>query len=105
MALLIIGRSVENAGALQYHSAGSIPVEAFRKTCKRTEMEISEIRDYVSNEFEKAKQIMEGVAEYYVQSDDKEDDIGLVQFYNGMVIAYNNVLKTIDDSLETHQST
>lgn len=68
-------------------------------------MEISEIRDYVSNEFEKAKQIMEGVTEYYVQSDDKEDDIGLVQFYNGMMVAYYNVLKTIDDSLETHQST
>ena len=68
-------------------------------------MEISEIRDYVSNEFEKAKQIMEGIAEYYVQNSDKEDDISLVQFYNGMVIAYNNVLKTIDDSLETHQST
>ena len=68
-------------------------------------MEISEIRDYVSNEFEKAKQIMEDLAEYYVQNSDKKDDISLVQFYNGMVIAYNNVLKTIDDSLETHQST
>ena len=68
-------------------------------------MEISEIRDYVSEEFEKAKQIMEGVAEYYVQSDDKEDDIGLVQFYNGMVIAYSKVLKTIDDLLKAHQST
>ena len=68
-------------------------------------MEISEIRDYVSNEFEKAKQIMKGIAEYYVQSDDKEDDIGLVQFYNGMVVAYYNMLKTIDDLLETHQST
>ena len=68
-------------------------------------MEISEIRDYVSNELEKAKQTMKDVIEYYVQSDDKEDDIGLVQFYNGMMIAYYNVLKTIDDSLETHQST
>ena len=68
-------------------------------------MEISEIRDYVSNELEKAKQTMKDVVEYYVQSDDKEDDIGLVQFYNGMMIAYYNVLKTIDDSLETHQST
>ena len=67
-------------------------------------MEISEIRDYVSNELEKAKQTMKDVVEYYVQSDDKEDDIGLVQFYNGMMIAYYNVLKTIDDSLETHQS-
>ena len=60
-------------------------------------MEISEVRDYVSKEFEKAKKIMEDIAEYYVQHSDKEDDIGLVQFYNGMVIAYNNVLKTIDD--------
>ena len=68
-------------------------------------MEISEIRDYVSSELEKAKQTMKDVVEYYVQSDDKEDDIGLVQFYNGMMIAYYNVLKTIDDSLETHQST
>ena len=68
-------------------------------------MEISEIRDYVSNELEKAKQTMKDVIEYYVQSDDTEDDIGLVQFYNGMMIAYYNVLKTIDDSLETHQST
>ena len=65
-------------------------------------MEISEIRDYVSKEFEKVKKIMEDVAEYYVQHSDKEDDIGLVQFYNGMVIVYNNVLKTIDDSSETH---
>ena len=68
----------------------------------RIEMEISEIRDYVSKEFEKVKKIMEDVAEYYVQHSDKEDDIGLVQFYNGMVIAYNNVLKTIDDSSGTH---
>ena len=60
-------------------------------------MEISEIRDYVGKEFEKVKKIMEDVAEYYVQHSDKEDDIGLVQFYNGMVIAYNNVLKTIED--------
>ena len=97
MALLIIGRSVENAEALQYHSAGSIPVGAFRKACKRIEMEISEIRDYVSKEFEKVKKIMEDLAEYYVQHSDKEDDIGLAQFYNGMVIAYNNVLRAIDD--------
>ena len=65
-------------------------------------MEISEIRDYVSKEFEKVKKIMEDVAEYYVQNSDKEDDIGLVQFYNGMVIAYNNVLKTIEDLPGTH---
>ena len=65
-------------------------------------MEISEIRDCVSKEFEKVKKIMEDIAEYYVQNGDKEDDIGLVQFYNGMVIAYNNVLKTIDDLPGTH---
>ena len=68
-------------------------------------MEVSEIRDYVSKEFERVKKVMEDLAEYYVQNSDKEDDISLAQFYNGMVIAYNNVLKTIDDSLETHQST
>ena len=68
-------------------------------------MEISEIRDYVSNELERVKKIMEDLAEYYVQNSDKKDDISLVQFYNGMMIAYNKVLKTIDDSLETHQST
>ena len=65
-------------------------------------MEISEIRDYVSKEFEKAKKIMEDIAEYYVQNSDKEDDIGLAQFYNGMVIAYNNVLRTIDNLPGTH---
>lgn len=63
----------------------------------RTEMEISEIKDYVSNELERVKKIMEDLAEYYVQNSDKKDDISLVQFYNGMMIAYNNVLKTIDD--------
>ena len=68
-------------------------------------MEDSEIRDYVSKEFERVKKIMEDLAEYYVQNSDKEDDISLVQFYNGMMVAYNNVLKTIDDLLETHQST
>ena len=68
----------------------------------RIEMEISEIRDYVSKEFERVKKTMEDLAEYYVQSSDKKDDISLVQFYNGMVIAYNNVLKTIDDSSGTH---
>ena len=30
MALLITGRSMENAGALQYHSIGSIPIGAFK---------------------------------------------------------------------------
>ena len=69
---------------------------------RRIEMEISEIRDYVSKEFEKVKKIMEDIAEYYVQNSDKEDDIGLAQFYNGMVIAYNNVLKAIDDLPGTH---
>ena len=68
----------------------------------RIEMEISEIRDYVSKEFERVKKIMEDLAEYYVQNSDKKDDISLVQFYNGMVIAYNNVLKTIKDSSGTH---
>ena len=91
-----------NTGALQYHSAGSIPVEAFKKACERIEMEISEIRDYVSEEFEKVKKTMEEIAEYYVQNSDKEDNIGLAQFYNGMMIAYNNVLKTIDDLPGAH---
>ena len=91
-----------NTGALQYHSAGSIPVEAFRKACERTEMEISEIKDYVSNELERVKKIMEDLAEYYVQNSDKKDDISLVQFYNGMMIAYNKVLKTIDDLPRVH---
>ena len=65
-------------------------------------MEISEIRDYVSKELEKVKKIMEDIAEYYVQNGDKEDDIGLVQFYNGMMVAYYNVLKTIDDLPRAH---
>lgn len=65
-------------------------------------MEISEIRDYVSKELEKVKKTMEDVAEYYVQNSDKEDDIGLVQFYNGMMVAYYNVLKTIDDLPRAH---
>ena len=65
-------------------------------------MEINEIRDYVSNELEKVKKIMEDLAEYYVQNSNKEDNIGLVQFYNGMMIAYNNVLKTIDDPSGAH---
>ena len=65
-------------------------------------MEISEIRDYISREFEKVKKTMEEIAEYYVQNSDKEDNIGLAQFYNGMMIAYNNVLKTIDDLPGAH---
>lgn len=65
-------------------------------------MEISEIRDYVSKELEKVKKIMKDLAEYYVQNSDKKDDISLVQFYNGMMIAYNNVLKTIDDLPRAH---
>lgn len=65
-------------------------------------MEISEIKDYVSNELERVKKIMEDLAEYYVQNSDKKDDISLVQFYNGMMIAYNNVLKTIDDLPRVH---
>lgn len=102
MALSIIGRSVENAGALQYYSAGSIPTGAFKKACERIEMEISEIRDYVSSELERTKQTLKSMVDYYIQSDDKEDDIGLVQFYNGMMVAYNNVLKTIDDLPGAH---
>ena len=65
-------------------------------------MEISEIKDYVSNELERVKKIMEDLAEYYVQNSDKKDDISLVQFYNGMMVAYNIVLKTIDDSSRAH---
>ena len=65
-------------------------------------MEISEIKDYVSNELERVKKVMEDLAEYYVRNSDKKDDISLVQFYNGMMIAYNNVLKTIDDLPGAH---
>ena len=86
-----------NTGALQYHSAGSIPVEAFRKACERIEMEISEIKDYVSSELERTKQTLKSMLDYYIQSNNKENELSLVQFYNGMMIAYNNVLKTIDD--------
>ena len=68
-------------------------------------MEISEIRDYVSSELERTKQTLKSMADYYIQSNNKENGLSLVQFYNGMMVAYNNVLKTIDDSLETHQST
>ena len=69
---------------------------------RRIEMEISEIRDYVSSELERTKQTLKSMVDYYIQSDDKEDDIGLVQFYNGMMVAYNNVLKTIDDLPGAH---
>ena len=65
-------------------------------------MEISEIKDYVSNELERVKKIMEDLVEYYAQNSDKKDDISLVQFYNGMMVAYNNVLKTIDDLPRAH---
>ena len=65
-------------------------------------MEISEIKDYVSNELERVKKIMEDLAEYYVQNSDKKDDISLVQFYNGMMVAYNKVLQTIDDLPRAH---
>lgn len=68
----------------------------------RTEMETSEIRDYVNKEFERVKKIMEDLVEYYAQNSDKEDDISLFQFYNGMMVAYNNVLKTIDDLPRAH---
>ena len=68
----------------------------------RIEMETSEIRDYVNKEFERVKKIMEDLVEYYAQNSDKEDDISLFQFYNGMMVAYNNVLKTIDDSSGAH---
>ena len=68
-------------------------------------MEISEIRDYVSSELERTKQTLKSMVDYYIQSNNKENELSLVQFYNGMMVAYSNVLKTIDDSLETHQST
>ena len=102
MALSIIGRSVENAGALQYHSIGSIPIGAFRKACERIEMEISEIKDYVSSELERTKQTLKSMLDYYIQSNNKENELSLVQFYNGMMVAYNNVLKTIDDLPGAH---
>ena len=91
-----------NTGALQYHSAGSIPVEAFRKACERIEMEISEIRDYVSDELERTKQTLRSTVDYYIQSNNKENELSLVQLYNGMVVAYNNVLKTIDALTGAH---
>ena len=91
-----------NTGALQYHSAGSIPVEAFRKACERIEMEISEIKDYVSSELERTKQTLKSMVDYCIQSNNKENELSLVQFYNGMMVAYNNVLTTIDDLPGAH---
>lgn len=65
-------------------------------------MEISEIRDYVSSELERTKQTLKSMVDYYIQSNNKENELSLVQFYNGMVVAYNNVLKTIDDLPGAH---
>lgn len=65
-------------------------------------MEISEIRDYVSSELERTKQTLKGMVDYYIQSNNKENELSLVQFYNGMMVAYNNVLKTIDDLPGAH---
>ena len=69
---------------------------------QRIEMEISEIKDYVSSELERTKQTLKSMVDYYIQSNNKENELSLVQFYNGMMVAYNNVLKTIDDSSRTH---
>lgn len=68
----------------------------------RTEMEISEIKDYVSSELERTKQTLKSMVDYYIQSNNKENELSLVQFYNGMMVAYNNVLKTIDDLPGAH---
>ena len=65
-------------------------------------MEISEIKDYVSSELERTKQTLKSMVDYYTQSNNKENELGLVQFYNGMMVAYNNVLKTIDDLPGAH---
>lgn len=65
-------------------------------------MEISEIKDYVSSELERTKQTLKSMVDYYIQSNNKESELSLVQFYNGMVVAYNNVLKTIDDLPGAH---
>lgn len=65
-------------------------------------MEISEIKDYVSSELERAKQTLKSMVDYYIQSNNKENELSLVQFYNGMMVAYNNVLKTIDDLPGAH---
>ena len=65
-------------------------------------MEISEIKDYVNKEFERTKQTLKSMVDYYIQSNNKENELSLVQFYNGMMVAYNNVLKTIDDLPGAH---
>lgn len=65
-------------------------------------MEISEIKDYVSSELERTKQTLKSMVDYYIQSNNKENELSLVQFYNGMMVAYNNVLKTIDDLPRAH---
>ena len=69
---------------------------------QKIEMEISEIRDYVSSELERTKQTLKSMVDYYIQSNNKENELSLVQFYNGMMVAYNNVLKTIDDLPGAH---
>ena len=69
---------------------------------QRTEMGISEIKDYVSSELERTKQTLKSMVDYYIQSNNKENELSLVQFYNGMMVAYNNVLKTIDDLPGAH---
>ena len=65
-------------------------------------MEISEIKDYVSSELERTKQTLKSMVDYYIQSNNKENELSLVQFYNGMMVAYNTVLKTIDDLPGAH---
>ena len=65
-------------------------------------MEIGEIRDYVSSELERTKQTLKSMVDYYIQSNNKENELSLVQFYNGMMVAYSNVLKTIDDLPGAH---
>ena len=47
-------------------------------------MEISEIKDYVSSELERTKQTLKSMVDYYIQSNNKENELSLVQFYNGM---------------------
>ena len=65
-------------------------------------MGISEIKDYVSSELERTKQTLKSMVDYYIQSNNKENELSLVQFYNGMMVAYSNVLKTIDDLPGAH---
>ena len=65
-------------------------------------MEISEIKDYVSSQLERTKQTLKSMVDYYIQSNNKENELSLVQFYNGMMVAYSNVLKTIDDLPGAH---